>query len=206
MGDPGSWNLYSTGMLVVLACAVIAFVALARERDDLHRLLLIDLVEIPSLGIIALLGTDLAEALVLPGLVVGIAELLALSQIYLLKEGLREKPEGRLPVEVIELGHAPAIIAAILVVYGIILSGFTGGGVAGLGLIFFFMAKGHRVDFSLVEAAAGISWAIWVASFFVFMFLPEYWWLAVMGAGGGILLKVTAKMSLVGTMWGKPHE
>ena len=206
MWDPGAWNLYSTGMLVVLACAVIAFLALARERDDLHRLLLIDLVEIPSLGIIALLGTDLAEALVLPGLVVGIAELLALSQIYLLKEGLREKPEGRLPIEVIELGHAPAIIAAILVVYGIILSGFTGGGVAGLGLIFFFMAKGHRVDFSLMEMAAGISWAIWVASFFVFMFLPEYWWLAVMGAGGGILLKVTAKMSLVGTMWGRPHE
>ena len=206
MWDPGAWNLYSTGMLVVLACAVISFVALARERDDLHRLLLIDLVEIPSLGIIALLGTDLAEALVLPGLVVGIAELLALSQIYLLKEGLREKPEGRLPIEVIELGHAPAIIAAILVVYGIILSGFTGGGVAGLGLIFFFMAKGHRVDFSLMEMAAGISWAIWVASFFVFMFLPEYWWLAVMGAGGGILLKVTAKMSLVGTMWGRPNE
>jgi energy-converting hydrogenase A subunit G len=206
MWDPGVWNLYSTGMLAVLTCAVIAFLALSRERDDLHRLLLIDLVEIPSLGIIALLGTDLAEALVLPGLVVGIAELLALSQIYLLKEGLREKPEGRLPIEVIELGHAPVIIAVILVVYGIILSGFTGGGVAGLGLIFFFMAKGHRVDFSLIETAAGISWAIWVASFFVFMFLPEYWWLAVMGAGAGILLKVTAKMSLVGTMWGKPHE
>ncbi len=77
MWDPAAWNLYSTGMFVVLACAVIAFLALARERDDLHRLLLIDLVEIPSLGIIALLGTDLAEALVLPGLVVGIAELLA---------------------------------------------------------------------------------------------------------------------------------
>jgi energy-converting hydrogenase A subunit G len=206
MWDPGAWNLYSTGMLVVLACAVISFLALARERDDLHRLLLIDLVEIPSLGIIALLGTDLAEALVLPGLVVGIAELLALSQIYLLKEGLREKPEGRLPIEVIELGHAPLIIAVILVVYGIILSGFTGGGVAGLGVIFFFMAKGHREDFSLLEAAAGISWAIWIASFFVFMFFPEYWWLAVMGAAVGILLKVTAKMSLVGTMWGKPHE
>jgi energy-converting hydrogenase A subunit G len=206
MWDPGAWNLYSTGMLVVLACAVISFLALSRERDDLHRLLLIDLVEIPSLGIIALLGTDLAEALVLPGLVVGIAELLALSQIYLLKEGLREKPEGRLNIEVIQLGHAPLIIAVILVVYGIILSGFTGGGIAGLGLILFFMAKGHREDFSLLEAAAGISWAIWVASFFVFMFLPEYWWLAVMGAGAGILLKVTAKMSLVGTMWGKPHE
>ncbi|MDD1656346.1 MAG: EhaG family protein [Methanomicrobiales archaeon] len=200
------WNQYSIGMAAVLASGVIAFAALAFERDDLHRLLLIDLVEIPSLGIIALLGTDLAEALVLPGLVVGIAELLALSHIYLLKEGLRDRPEGYLHIEVVEIGHAPAIIASLLVVYGIILSGFTGGGIAGLGVVFFFMAKGHRVDFALLEAAAGISWGIWVASFFVFMFLPEYWYLAVMGAAVGILLKVTAKMSLVGTMWGKPHE
>ncbi|MBS1194131.1 MAG: rane-bound hydrogenase subunit ehaG, partial [Methanomicrobia archaeon] len=73
-------------------------------------------------------------------------------------------------------------------------------------IVFFFMAKGHREDFSLLEAAAGISWGIWVCSFFVFMFLPQYWMLAVLGAGAGILLKVTAKMSLVGTMWGKPHE
>ncbi|MDD1657887.1 MAG: EhaG family protein [Methanomicrobiales archaeon] len=200
------WNAYSIGMAAVLATGVIAFAALALERDDLHRLLLIDLVEIPSLGIIALLGTDLAEALVLPGLVVGIAELLALSHIYLLKEGLRDRPEGYLHIEVVEIGHAPAIIASLLVVYGIILSGFTGGGIAGLGVVFFFMAKGHREDFALLEAAAGISWGIWVASFFVFMFLPEYWYLAVMGAAVGILLKVTAKMSLVGTMWGKPHE
>ena len=200
------WNQYSVGMAVVLASGVIAFAALARERDDLHRLLLIDLVEIPSLAIIALLGTDLAEALILPGLVVGIAELLALSHIYLLKEGLRDRPEGTLPIEVVEIGHAPVIIASLLVVYGIILSGFTGGGIAGLGVVFFFMAKGHREDFALLEAAAGISWGIWVCSFFVFMFLPEYWFLAVMGAGGGILLKVTVKMSLVGTMWGKPHE
>jgi energy-converting hydrogenase A subunit G len=200
------WNQYSVGMAVVLASGVIAFAALAFERDDLHRLLLIDLVEIPSLAIIALLGTDLAEALILPGLVVGIAELLALSHIYLLKEDLRDRPVGKLPIEVVELGHAPVIIAVILVVYGLILSGFTGGGVAGLGVVFFFMARGHQENFSLLEAAAGISWGIWVASFFVFMFLPQYWYLAVMGAAVGILLKVTAKMSLVGTMWGKPHE
>jgi energy-converting hydrogenase A subunit G len=200
------WNQYSIGMGMVLASGVIAFAALAFERDDLHRLLLIDLVEIPSLGIVALLGTDLAEALVLPGLVVGIAELLALSHIYLLKEDLRDRPEGYLHIEVVEIGHAPVIIAVLLVVYGLILSGFTGGGIAGLGIVFFFMAKGHHENFSLLEAAAGISWGIWVCSFFVFMFLPQYWMLAVLGAGAGILLKVTAKMSLVGTMWGKPHE
>ncbi len=74
-------------MLVVLISGVIGFLALAIETDDLHRLLLLDLVEIMTLGVIALLGTDLAEALVLPGLTVGIAELLALSQIYITKEG-----------------------------------------------------------------------------------------------------------------------
>ena len=65
---------------------MIGFLALTLETDDLHRLLLLDLVEITTLGVIALLGTDLAEALFLPGLTVGIAELLALSQIYITKE------------------------------------------------------------------------------------------------------------------------
>ena len=74
------WDQYNIGLLCVLIAGVIGFVALARETDDLHRLLLLDLVEITALGVIALLGTDLAEALVLPGLTVGIAELLALSQ------------------------------------------------------------------------------------------------------------------------------
>jgi len=80
------WGQYSYGLLVVLAGGVIAFLALAVEGDDLHKLLLIDLVEIILLAVIALLGTDLAEALILPGLTVGIAELLALSQIYCTKE------------------------------------------------------------------------------------------------------------------------
>ncbi len=120
------WDQYSIGLAVVLVSAIIAFLALVREKDDLHRLLIIDLVEIPSLAVIALLGTDLAEALILPGLVVGIAELLALSQIYLAKEGLNDRRVKRLEVEVITRSHAPAIIALLLVVYGLVLSGFTG--------------------------------------------------------------------------------
>ena len=81
------WGQYSYGLLVVLVAGVIAFVALAIETDDLHRFLLLDLVEIPLLGVIALLGTDLAEALVLPGLTVGIAEQLALSRSTAPKKG-----------------------------------------------------------------------------------------------------------------------
>jgi len=195
------WEEYSIGLLAVFGAGIIAFIALVRERDDLHRLLLLDLAEMVSLGIIALLGTDLAEALILPGLVIGIAELLALSQIYLMKEGLRGGSAPGLNIEVIE-ADAPLIISILLIVYGLILSGFTGGGVAGLGVIFYIMSRGHREKFEILEMTSGISWAVWIVAFFIFMFAPQLWLLALFLAAVGILLKVTVKISLVGTMWG----
>lgn len=200
------WGQYSYGLLVVLAGGVIAFLALATEGDDLHKLLLLGLVEIPSLGVIALLGTDLAEALILPGLTVGIAEQLALSQIYCTKEKILQNPVKGLNIEVIAKADAPLIISILLVGYGLILSGFTGGGVAGLGLVFFFMSRGYREDLNLLEMASGISWALWIFAFFCFMFLPQYWFIALMCAAVGIVLKVTVKMSLVGTMWGNGND
>ena len=200
------WGQYSYGIFVVMVAAVIAFFALSKERDDLHKLLLLDLVEIVGLGVIALLGTDLAEALILPGLTVGIAELLALSQIYCTKEGIREMPVRGLNIEVIAKADAPLIISIFLVTYGMILSGFTGGAVAGLGLVILFISRSYREDLNLLEMASGISWALWIFAIFVFMFLPEYWFVALMLAAIGILLKVTVKMSLVGTMWGEQHD
>ncbi|MDO8874124.1 MAG: DUF2105 family protein [Methanoregula sp.] len=200
------WGQYSYGIFVVMVAAVIAFFALSRERDDLHKLLLLDLVEIVGFSVIALLGTDLAEALILPGLTVGIAELLALSQIYCTKEGIRDRPVTGLNIEVIAKADAPLILSIFLVAYGMILSGFTGGAVAGLGLVFLFISRTYREDLNLLEMASGISWALWIAAFFVFMFLPQYWFVALMGAAIGILLKVTVKLSLVGTMWGEPHD
>ena len=200
------WGQYSYGLFIVMAAAVIAFFALSKERDDLHKLLLLDLVEIVGLGAIALLGTDLAEALILPGLTVGIAELLALSQIYCTKEGIREMPVRGLNIEVIAKADAPLIISIFLVTYGMILSGFTGGAVAGLGLVVLFISRSYREDLNLLEMASGLSWALWIFAFFVFMFLPQYWFVALMLAAIGILLKVTVKMSLVGTMWGEKHD
>jgi energy-converting hydrogenase A subunit G len=200
------WGQYSYGLFIVMAAAVIAFFALSKERDDLHKLLLLDLVEIAGLGAIALLGTDLAEALILPGLTVGIAELLALSQIYCTKEGIREMPVRGLNIEVIAKADAPLIISIFLVTYGMILSGFTGGAVAGLGLVVLFISRSYREDLNLLEMASGLSWALWIFAFFVFMFLPEFWLVALMLAAIGILLKVTVKMSLVGTMWGEKHD
>lgn len=197
------WNEYSVGLLVVFAAAFVGFSALCRERDDLHKLLLVDLVEVASIAAIALLATDLAEALILPGLVVGIAELLALSQLYIAKEGLAAVPCRGLEIEVVRKSAATVVIPAFLVVYGIVLSGFTGGGIAALGLVFYFMNNAFSGDFHVLELASGISWALWVASFFVFMLAPDLWYLALMGAAVGILLKVITKISLVGAMWGE---
>jgi energy-converting hydrogenase A subunit G len=194
---------YLVGLTAVLLAIIAGFYALMREHDDLHRLLLTDLAEILALATIALVATDLAEALILPGLVVGISEIMALSEIYLVKEGLSTPPARTLKIEVMD--SAPGILSLGLVAYGIVLSGFSGGAVAGIGVIFYFMCKGHRERFELIEAASGYAWALWIAAFFVFMVFPHYWFFGVMMAGGGILLKVIAKMSLVGTMRGGSH-
>ena len=194
---------YSIGLFVAFAAAGLAFYALMRETDGLHRLLLTDLIEVVTLAFIALIGTDLAEALVLPGLVVGASELIALSEIYRIKEGYTLPPGPGLQIEVME--SAPAILAALLVIYGIVLSGFSGGAVAGLGVIFYFLCRDHHERFELIETASGYSWVFWIVAFFVFMVLPQYWFFAVMLAGSAILVKVMAKMSLIGTMRGGPN-
>jgi energy-converting hydrogenase A subunit G len=191
---------YTVGIAAVFGAILIGFFAMVREKDDLHRILLTDLAEILALVIIALAGTDLAEALILPGLVVGISELMAVSEVYLAKEGLTTQPRQALAIEIMD--SAPALLGGALVVYGIVLSGFPGGAVAGVGVIFFFMCRGHEERFALIEAASGYAWALWIAAFFIFMVLPGYWFFGVMIAGGAILLKVMAKMSLVGTMRG----
>ncbi|MBR6496835.1 MAG: DUF2105 family protein, partial [Methanomicrobium sp.] len=116
---------FTIGIIGAIVCIFISFYALMRETDDLHRLLLTDLIEVIALIAIALLGTDLAEALILPGLVVGVAELTAMSQIYTVKEKLVREPESFLDIEIMHT--APAIIAVGMLIYGIILSGFTGG-------------------------------------------------------------------------------
>jgi energy-converting hydrogenase A subunit G len=192
--------VYSFGLLAVFFGIIMGFWAIVREEDDLHRILLTDLAEILALALIALVATDLAEALILPGLVVGISELMVLSEVYLVKTDLTQNPEKTLDIEIMD--SAPAILALVLIVYGIVLSGFSGGAVAGVGAIFYFMCKGHDERFALIEAASGYAWAMWIGAFFIFMLVPQYWFFGVMIAGGGILLKVMAKMSLVGTMRG----
>ena len=193
--------MYHTGLIAAFICIIIAFISLMQETDDLHRLILTDLAEIMALLLIALVATDLAEALILPGLVVMIAELMALAEIYLVKEGIqRKKLSSTLDIEVMQT--APPILAGILVLYGIILSGFSGGAVAGLGIIFYVACTGHDEQFVLIETVSGYAWVAWIAAFFIFLLIPEQWFFAVMIAGGAILLKVMAKFSLIGAMRG----
>lgn len=192
---------YAIGLAVAFIAVIITFVAAIREKNDIHRLIIADLAEVSVLVVIALIATDLAEALVIPGLVVGISELMALSEIYLTREGLNNPVHQPFRIEVLDT--APAIIAVILVLYGIVLSGFTGGAVAGTGVVFYFMGKRHAERFALIEAVSGYAWALWIVAFFIFMVVPDYWFFAVMLAGGAILAKVTAKMSLIGTMRGE---
>jgi len=200
------WDSFSLGLLLVFFSALITFIALIREKDDLHKLLLLLLLQILLIGIIALIGTDLAEAMVLAVLLVGIAEIIALTQIFVNKEGITCKRVRSLDIEVITLGKAPVILSVLLICYGIVLSGLAGGIIAGLGIVFFFMCNGYREPFAIIEIAAGLSFAIWIISFLVFMFLPQYWLFALMGAATGILFQVLAKLALAGTMWEGYHE
>ena len=81
-------DFYQIGLLCTLICVTISFIALFRERDDIHKILVVDLIETTGLVLICLVATDLAEALILPGLVVGISELLMLTELYIRKEKL----------------------------------------------------------------------------------------------------------------------
>ena len=165
------------------------------------RRIIIDLIEITGLVVIALIATDLAEALILPGLVVGVAEIMAVSELWLTKENLQQKhAEKKLDIEVMKT--APPIIGIMLAAYGIFLTGFSGGLIAALGLLVYFLGKNVDVPFAKIENAAGYAWALWVIAFLIFMIVPSQWFLAVMLAAVGIMLKVMAKMSLVGTMRG----
>ncbi len=192
---------YAIGLIIAFIAVMITFVAAFREKNDIHRIIIADLGEVSVLAVIALVATDLAEALIIPGLVVGISELLAISEIYLVRENLTRPVKESFRIEVLDT--APTLLAVILVGYGIVLSGFTGGAVAGTGMVFYFMGRREAERFALVETVSGYAWALWIVAFFIFMLVPEYWFFAVMLAGGAILAKVSAKMSLIGTMRGE---
>jgi energy-converting hydrogenase A subunit G len=194
-----------TGLLV----GIIALMAISYQKNDLSALILTDIVGVGMLIMVAAVGTDLAESLILPGLVVDLAEILAISEILMSRE-IRKKGKDvdliplPLKMDMEILTTAPTFLAIILIAYGAFLSGFTGGAVAGGGILVYVLSKRMRgVPSDLWEGVAGVSgiaWCLWLVGFVIFFAFPQFWLLALFLAAFGIFIKVTFKMGLIGVM------
>ncbi|MBZ2166587.1 EhaG family protein [Methanobacterium spitsbergense] len=201
--------LYIPAIFVGLVVALIGLFGISVEKNDLQVLILTDIVGIAMLIIVAAVGTDLAEALILPGLVVELAEIMAISEILMSREIRKTgKAVALIPTplnfDMEILQTAPVFIAIILVIYGAFLSGFTGGAVAGGGILFYVLSLTVRgVPSTLWEGiagASGIAWCLWLIGFLILFVFPQYWLLGLMLAAFGIFIKVAFKAGLIGIM------
>lgn len=201
--------LYAPAIFVAIIIALIGLFGISVEKNDLQVLILTDIVGVAMLLFVSAVGTDLAESLILPGLVVELAEILAISEILMSREMRKTDKEVDLiptplnfDMEVIQT--APAFLAIILIAYGAFLSGFTGGAIAGGGILFYVMCQKVRgVPSSIWEGIAGISglaWTLWLVGFLVLFVFPQYWLLGLMLAAFGVFIKVTFKAGLIGVM------
>jgi energy-converting hydrogenase A subunit G len=202
-----SWYLPAiyTGFIV----AFIGLIGIAINKSDMHVLILTDIAGLAMLIIVGAVGTDLAEALVLPGLVVELAEILAISEILLSREMRKKgKTSSLLPMptsldmEIIRT--APNFISLVLIGYGIFLTGFTGGAVAGAGILLYVLSKkAQGLPVLVIEgigAISGIAWCLWIVGFLLFFVKPDLWLLSLFLAACGLLLKVASKMGLIATL------
>ncbi len=201
-------SLFVPALYVGLITGFIGLLGISFQKNDLSALILTDIVGVAMLIVVAAVGTDLAEALILPGLVVELAEIMAISEILITRE-MRKKGEGFTPIKTPDINFevfrtAPRFVAIVLIVYGIFLTGFTGGAVAGAGILFYILSKKARgLDESLWEGIAGVSgitWCLWLAGFLIFFISPPLWLLALFMSGCGILVKVASKMGLIGVL------
>ncbi|WP_456419632.1 EhaG family protein [Methanocaldococcus infernus] len=200
--------MYSLTIFIGFVVGILSLLAISFQNDKLHSLILTDLVECAMLIIIAAVGTDLAEALILPGLVVGLAELLAVSEILLVKTRIKKKKTKSLDIciNMEVLRTAPKFLALVLIVYGSILTGFTGGALIATGLLFYAFSRRHicsldnlyKFVWEGLSGLSGIAWACWIIGFLGFFLFPKYWLSFLLMAGIGLVIKVGSKMGLVG--------
>ncbi len=78
--------IYAPAVIVGIIVALIGLFGISIEKNDLQVLILTDIVGMAMLIIVAAVGTDLAESLILPGLVVELAEILAICEILMSRE------------------------------------------------------------------------------------------------------------------------
>ena len=215
---PNSFLLmYLPAVYAGLIVGFIGTIAIALKREEIHILILTDLVGLAMIFVVSAVGTDLAEALILPGLVVELAETLAISEILITREMriIEQNPRRNikkssslfpqpfaLNMEV--LNTAPNFIALVLIGYGIFLTGFTGGAVAGGGIVLYALSKKARgLPVLMVDGIAGVSgiaWCLWIIGFLLFFVAPQYWLLSLFLAACGLLLKVASKVGLIGLL------
>ena len=202
-------SMYVSVLYGGLIVAFIGLMGKKKKKRDIQILILTDLAGLAMLIIVAAVGTDLAEALVLPGLVVELAETLAISEILIAREmrkaeGARSFAPMPLSMDMEIMTTAPNFISLVLIGYGIFLSGFTGGAVAGGGIVLFALSRKIRglpvVVIDGVGAISGISWCLWIIGFLLFFMMPQYWLLSLFLAAFGLLLKVASKMGLIGIL------
>ena len=186
-------SMYSTALYGGLIVAFIGLMGIAMEKRDIQVLILTDIVGLAMLIVVAAVGTDLSEALILPGLVVELAEIMAISEILISRE-MRKKDVDTsfapmpLNIDMEIMTTAPNFIALLLIGYGVFLSGFTGGAVAGGGIVIYVLSRKVR----------GLP--IVIIGFLFFFILPQYWLLSLFLAALGLLLKVASKIGLIGIM------
>lgn len=209
-------NMYLPAIYAGLIVGFIATMAIALKREEIHILILTDLVGLAMIFVVSAVGTDLAESLILPGLVVELAETLAISEILITREMRMIENNPRkmskssslfpqpfaLNMEIMQT--APNFIALVLIGYGIFLTGFTGGAVAGGGIVLYALSKKARgLPVLVVDGLAGVSgiaWCIWIIGFLLFFVAPQYWLLSLFLAACGLLLKVASKIGLIGLL------
>ncbi len=199
-------SLFTPAVYTGLIAGFIGLLGISFQKNDLSALILTDIVGIAMLVIVAAVGTDLAEALILPGLVVELAEIMAISEVLISREmRIRGAPEfPPLPMELEVFRTAPNFLALVLIAYGVFLTGFTGGAVAGAGILFYAATRKARglpvIEWNGIAGVSGITWCLWLAGFMIFFIAPQLWLLALFMSGCGILIKVASKMGLIGVL------
>ena len=225
-------NMFNYSVFAGFVVGILSIIAISYQRSDIHTLILTDVVECAMLVIIAAVGTDLAEALILPGLVVGLAEFLAVSEILIHRNKLREKERSKKMSKLFEeflvveepeiigkidhskmevLYSASKFISLILVIYGAFLTGFTGGAVMSVGLLFYIFSQGIinrgissgdiRNFWESISGFSGVMWAFWILFGFIgFYLFPDHYVTFLLIAGGALALKVGSKLGLIGDL------
>lgn len=213
-------SLYIPAIYVAIIVAFIGLMGIAIEKRDIQILILTDIVGLGMLIIVAAVGTDLAEALILPGLVVELAEIMAISEILISREmrKIEAKNENNeksifpkpLNLDMEIMTTAPNFIALIMLGFGAFLTGFTGGAVAGGGILFYILSRKARgLPIAVIDGLGGISgiaWCLWIIGFVLFFVAPELWLLSLFMAACGLVLKVASKIGLIGTMMREEYK